>query len=74
MKICNMCGKEFDMCDYIGEYGFKRYVNFGSKYDGDYISIDLCCGCMDKFIESCKINPVFETFLNDEVFYDREPD
>lgn len=60
--LCNVCNKEFDMCDEYAELGIHMQVGYGSKFDGDNIDLDLCCGCfdklMDKFIPICKINPI----------------
>ena len=57
--ICNMCGKEFDTWDMQeGFYIHSSYIGYGSKYDGGSLDIDLCCNCMDKIIDACKIFPV----------------
>ena len=57
--ICNMCGKEFDHWDLQEGFGFhSQYIGYGSKYDECSLELDLCCGCMDKIIESCEISPV----------------
>lgn len=58
-KICNMCGKEFDMFDDQNSFElFCGIIRYGSKYDGGSLSLDLCCGCTDKIIDMCKISPV----------------
>lgn len=64
-KICNMCGKEFDMWDEQESFGIYNYnVGYGSKYDGDIIRLDLCCECADKIIDACKISPVEERTIS----------
>lgn len=60
-RTCNMCGKEFDVFD--TQERFRIYnpnIGYGSKYDGEALCLDLCCDCMDKIIDSCKINPVVD--------------
>ena len=59
-KYCNMCGKEFDEWDTIQNWNIHGRAVYGSKYDLELISVDLCCDCMDKVIDSCKISPVVE--------------
>lgn len=49
--ICNMCGKEFDMCDEQEGRGVHDQFGYGSKFDGDCIDLDLCCECFDKVVE-----------------------
>lgn len=58
---CNMCGKEFNVYDYNNGFGIHDFiVGYGSKYDWSTIDFDLCCDCMDKLFDMCKINPVTE--------------
>lgn len=42
---------------------------YGSKHDGDYINLDLCCECFDKVIDwivpQCKINPITSAYEDD---------
>lgn len=56
--FCNICGKAFDDFDSIGNNKIHKKMSYGSKYDGDYVAIDICCECMDKLIDSCKISPI----------------
>lgn len=62
--LCNLCGKEFDTCDEKEKFGIHTQAGYGSKFDGDNIQLDLCCGCfdglIDKLIPECKINPILE--------------
>lgn len=55
---CNMCGKEFDIWDIQGNFSIYRAIGYGSKFDMCDLRLDLCCGCMDKIIEQCKISPI----------------
>lgn len=64
-KVCNMCGKDFDMWDTQESFGFDYHVGYGSGFDGSNIQLDLCCDCFDKLmneyiIPNCKISPVEE--------------
>lgn len=57
--FCNMCGKEFDQWDEQEHFGIhKQYIGYGSRYDENHLELDLCCECMDKIIDACKIIPV----------------
>lgn len=57
--ICNMCGKEFSFWDKQEDFHiYSDYVGYGSKYDESTLELDLCCDCMDKIIDMCKISPV----------------
>lgn len=57
--ICNVCGKGFDDFDKINGFSISGSIGYGSKYDGDYISLDMCCECMDKLIDNCVIKPIY---------------
>ena len=57
---CNMCGKEFDVWDAQEDFNISGWIGYGSKFDGLYLQLDLCCDCMDNLIRSCKITPVSE--------------
>ena len=60
-RICNMCGKDFGVPDIQNGFGiFTDKIGYGSKYDGDQLSLDLCCECTDKIIDMCKVNPITE--------------
>lgn len=58
--FCNKCGKKMDLFDIQEQFHFADRLGYGTKHDGDYIELDLCCDCMDALIDSCKINPVIE--------------
>ena len=61
-KICNMCGKEFDLLDEQSNFGFHYRVGYGSKFDLSRIDLNLCCDCfdsvMDYILPKCVKNPI----------------
>lgn len=57
---CNMCGKQFDIWDTQEDFSINRHLGYGTKYDGDELQLDLCCDCMEKIIDECKISPIIE--------------
>lgn len=57
---CNICGKELDEADRHQCFSLYQKIGYGSKYDGMYVSIDLCSSCMDSLIDECKISPLEE--------------
>lgn len=57
-KICNKCGKKLNLWDIQQKFFIYTVAQYGSKYDGDEIELDLCCDCMDELIKSCKISPI----------------
>lgn len=65
VAYCNKCGKEMDIFDLQEKFSLQRNIQYGSKYDGAYLDIDLCCNCMDELIDGCVISPVV-----DEAGYD----
>ena len=74
ITYCNYCGKEFDFTDSILGFHAEQRLGFGSIYDGDLFYIDLCCGCLDRLIDSCKITPIedvetFDTNGLDDIVY-----
>lgn len=56
--ICNLCGKEMDIWDKKEEFSIHRRCGYGTKYDGETIELDICCDCMERLIDSCKVPPV----------------
>lgn len=57
---CNKCGKEFDLWDIQEDFSIHRQLGYGTKYDGDYLSMNLCCDCMEILIEECSVFPIVE--------------
>lgn len=58
--VCNLCGKEFDIWDKQENFTIQTDFGFGTKFDGDRLNLHLCCNCMEKIVDSCKISPVIE--------------
>lgn len=65
---CNKCGKQIGFKRDAGDkysqdynvFSVHTYIGYGSKYDTQYLSLDLCSSCMDELIDSCAITPVEE--------------
>ena len=53
-RYCNYCGKELKT-DYDYHHIYLP-MYYGSKYDGDNVSVDLCIECTDKLIDF--LNPL----------------
>lgn len=58
--ICDKCGKEFDKWDENENFHFYGKLGYGTKYDGSFLELDLCCDCMEEIIDQCKISPIKE--------------
>lgn len=58
VTICNKCGKEFDLWDTQENFSMSGLLGYGTKYDGGFLHIDLCCDCMERLIDECIISPV----------------
>ena len=63
-KVCNMCGKTFDIWDHQENFCVDRCLGYGSAHDFEHIQLNLCCQCFDKVIDwilpQCKHNPMSE--------------
>ena len=57
-KYCNKCGRKLDDWDMMADFSISRVMPYGSKYDGDFVDVHLCCDCMDELVDDCKISPV----------------
>lgn len=55
---CNKCGTKLDSLELQQGFSMVRRIGFGSKYDGDVLSLRLCCNCMDELIDSCMVSPI----------------
>lgn len=64
IKVCNMCGKTFDLWDEQENFSFDHQIGWGSTHDLHRICLNLCCHCFDKVIDwvlpQCKHNPISE--------------
>lgn len=58
VKICNICGKEFNKSDYDKKIKIITTCGPGSKHDGNLVIMDICCDCMDKLIDNCVESPL----------------
>lgn len=56
MRVCNVCGNEFDLYDEYQDISVCRKIGYGSKYDEDTLKFDMCCDCFDMVIDM--INPI----------------
>lgn len=65
-RYCNICGKEFDEYDVQEDYSIEKKIGYGSKHDGETLSLHICVDCMDKLIDKCKIDPVYAIEYVDE--------
>ncbi len=50
-RICSNCGKPFDENDIHFNAHFTKKLGYGSEYDGELITVDLCIDCVDCFID-----------------------
>lgn len=59
-----MCGRDFDFWDIENNFCFEQNIGYGSEYDGEQLSLNLCCDCFDKAISMispiCKVHPIKE--------------
>ena len=60
LKVCNICGKKFDILDANESFNIHKKLGYGTKYDGEILDLNICCSCMDELISKCKKNPCFE--------------
>lgn len=58
IRYCNICGSKMDFWDIQGDYTIHTTAGYGSKYDEEEIELHICCDCMDKIIDQCKITPI----------------
>lgn len=63
-RVCNICGKELNLFDEQENFSHEGVVKYGSVFDGDEISLNICCSCMDKIIMSCKVTPLKTQDMN----------
>lgn len=56
--ICNKCGEKLDFWDKQEGFFINRKLGYGTKYDGDKLNLHLCCNCMEKLIDECKVTPI----------------
>lgn len=56
--VCNQCGKQFDIWDIQENFSIYRNLGYGTKYDGGNLELDLCCECINRLVDGCKVSPV----------------
>ena len=59
---CNMCGKVAKHLDCTDINDLQFEFGYGSKYDMETWSFDLCDGCVDTLIKNFKIPPEVKDF------------
>lgn len=59
-KVCNHCGKELDLFDLQQDFTIHKRIEYGSIYDGCNLHLQLCCDCLDRTVQSCKVTPIEE--------------
>lgn len=57
-SVCNFCGKELDVWDRQEDFSINKTLGYGTIYDGNKLRMRLCCGCIEKIINNCKVNPI----------------
>jgi len=58
--VCNMCGCDIDITSnpYIdNRISIEKMWHYGSPFDGELHSIDLCLGCYVKLLQNMNIAP-----------------
>lgn len=58
--VCSLCGKTLDIFDRESGMKASGRLGYGSIHDGSDFAVTLCCGCTDKLIGRCKVNPIFD--------------
>lgn len=53
-----MCGRKLDDFDKMCDFSISGEIGYGSRYDGDYLDLHLCCECMDELIRRCSNSPI----------------
>lgn len=63
---CNLCGNVLDEFDLQEDFSFQKRLGYGTKYDMDFLNLKICCQCMEKIIDGCKITPIISdnTYTN----------
>lgn len=60
-RFCNLCGNTLDEWDNLADFGlYKKHIPYGSVHDGDTVELHLCCGCFDRLVGMCTVNPIIE--------------
>lgn len=62
---CNKCGKRLDMWDIQNDFSINLELGYGSKYDGERVTINLCTDCIDNLIDSSVFSPLIAATKGD---------
>ena len=57
---CNLCGRDLGFFDINEDFSWSKRLGYGTKYDGDYLDLHLCCECLEKIVDKCAVNPIIE--------------
>ena len=60
LVVCNMCATDIDITSapYVDNHiSIEKVWHYGSPFDGELHTIDLCSECYDKFLQTLKIAP-----------------
>ena len=60
LVVCNMCMSDIDIVSapYIDNHiSIEKMWHYGSPFDGELHTIDLCSVCYEQFISSLKVRP-----------------
>ena len=53
-NYCDCCGAKDNILKGIAHHTFGGYAGYGSKHDGEYITLVLCSECLDKMLRTRK--------------------
>ena len=62
LVVCNMCGQDIDIKSkmYVDNHiSIEKNWQYGSPFDGETHSIDLCTTCYCTLLDMLKIKPFF---------------
>lgn len=72
IRICDICGKDFDNWDLQENHHHTYNFGYGSKHDLEYLEFDVCADCFDKIVDT--ILPLFpKSPLQDMECYQDKP-
>lgn len=55
--VCNKCGKNVKISEYVDFLSLVKCWGYNSKYDNEIHQFDICQDCYEKLILSLKIEP-----------------
>lgn len=64
--VCNLCGKTIGEFMKACDFSVHTLLGYGSRYDGDFLDLDLCPDCADELIDilqkKCKVPVLSEDY------------